>query len=582
MTTMDFRRIAWIWIRAALAVGLALSGPLTASAQGPGRTPEPYTPAKDAKDLKAVLFNWMRNEGMLKGHDERDMVAMLEYQGKGTIQVDGQPCTLTKYRASTNYQTFSQRIQYACTRPNGQTYSNIEVVSGLYAWDEDMPGAEIGGTKGKATPMPAAVQERLIRIWASPQGAPKAAVEGTTDTFWLGKNPGTLFADGLAKVGQTSVSWENGKPVVTFPIPGVPGATDTATLDAKYMTERVVVKLGAATTEFTYGDYQDWNNPLNKIEVFYAGKMVERRNGAVVRDLTTTQTETGNVYVVAPVPASVQTAEKVTGQIPHGAIAKDEPPVNKSIPTPRMGDHPDLTGNWTYTDWIGNYMTGGGRRCGPTQSATCDRADNQTFDFELYSPSRFGGLGRPVYKPEYWDKVQELDMWTNKNDPVMTCEPLGVPREGPPRRIMQTDKDVVFFYQGGDAGGGYGEYRIIPTDGRQHDPKKAIEATYLGYTVGRWEGDTLVLDAISFVDSTWLGRGGLFHSELMRVVERFKRQGDVILYDVTVEDPGVLVEPWVLPTRVLQRSTNPNAGLLGERGNCEVYETKSISSQIRH
>ena len=87
---------------------------------------------------------------MLKGHDERDMVATLEYQGKGTIQVDGQPCTLTKYRASTNYQTFSQRIQYTCTRPNGQTYSNIEVVSGLYAWDEDTPGAEIGTDEGES------------------------------------------------------------------------------------------------------------------------------------------------------------------------------------------------------------------------------------------------------------------------------------------------------------------------------------------------------------------------------------------------------------------------------------------------
>ena len=238
------------------------------------------TPAKDAKDLKSVLFNWMRNEGMLKGHDERDMVATLEYQGKGTIQVEGQPCTLTKYRASTNYQTFSQRIQYTCTRPNGQTLSNIEVVSGLYAWDEDTPGAEIGPTKGKTTPKPATDQERLIRIWASPQGAPKAAVAGTTDTFWLGKNPGTLFADGVSKVGQTSVSWENGKAVVTFPIPAVPGATATATLDAKYMTERVVVKQGSTTTEFTYGDYEDWNNPLNKIEVFYAGKMIgeaERR-----------------------------------------------------------------------------------------------------------------------------------------------------------------------------------------------------------------------------------------------------------------------------------------------------------------
>jgi hypothetical protein len=577
---MNLRRIAWI--NAVVAVGLALSGPFTASAQGPGRVPEPYTPAKDAKDLKSVLFNWMRNEGMLKGHDERDMVAMLEYQGKGTIQVDGQPCTLTKYRASTNYQTFSQRIQYACMRSNGQTYSNVEVVSGLYAWDEDKPGAEIGPTKGKVTPMPAAVQERLIRLWASPQGAPKAAVAGTTEKFWLGKNPGTLFADGVVKVGQTSVSWENGKPVVTFPIPAVPGATATATLDAKFMTERVTVKLGSATTEFTYGDYQDWNNPLNKIEVFYAGKMIERRNGVVVRDLTTTQTETGNVYVVVPVPASVQAAIKPAGQIPHGIIAKDEPPIDRSVPTPRMGNHPDLTGIWSYTDWIGNYMTGGGRRCAPTQSAGCDRQDNQTFDFELYSPSRFGSLGRPVYKPEYWDKVQELDMWTNKNDPVMTCQPLGVPREGPPRRIVQTDKDVVFFYLGGDAGGGYGEYRVIPTDGRKHDPKKAIEATYLGYTVGRWEGDTLVLDAISFVDSTWLGRGGFFHSEQMHVVERFTRQGDVILYDVTVEDPEVMVEPWVLPTRVLRRNTNPDAGLLPERGNCEVYETKSISSQIRH
>src|SRR5215468_9279613 len=101
MTTMDFRKISWT--RVALAIVLVLSGALTASAQGRGGVPEPYTPGKDATDLKAVLFNWERNMGMLKGHDERDMVAMLEYQGKGTIQVDGQPCTLTKYRASTNY-----------------------------------------------------------------------------------------------------------------------------------------------------------------------------------------------------------------------------------------------------------------------------------------------------------------------------------------------------------------------------------------------------------------------------------------------------------------------------------------------
>ena len=568
----------------ALGIVLAIGGSLaarTVSAQGP-RVPEPYTPAKDARDLKAVLFNWMWGTGMLKGHDERDMVASLEYQGNGTIQVDGQPCTLTKYRASTNYQTFSQRIQYACRRANGQTYSNVEVVSGLYAWNEDTPGAEIGPTKGKATPMPAAVQERLIRLWASPQGAPKAAVAGTTDTFWLGANPGTLFDDGLTKAGRTSVSWQADKPVVTFPIPGVPGATATATLDAKYRVERVVVAQGSTTTEFTYSDYQDWNNPLNKIEVFYAGKLAERKNGAVVRDLTTTETATGNVYVVAPVPASVKAAIKVTAQLPAGVMARTEPPVDKSKPTPRLGAHPDLTGNWNYSDWIGNYMTGGGRRRGPTQSADATRQDNQTYDFELYSPSRFGNIGHPTYKPEYWDKVQQLDMWTNKFDPVMTCQPLGVPREGPPRRIYQTDRDVTFIYTGGDAGGGYGEYRIIPTDGRKHDPKRAIETTYMGYAIGNWEGDTLVVDSISFVDTTWLGRGGFIHSDSMHVVERFTRQGDVLLYDVTVEDPEMLVEPYVFPTRIVRRSANPDAGLIRERGNCEVYEEGRVTSQIRH
>src|ERR1044072_7408148 len=220
---MDFcRRLSWISV--ALALVLMLGAPLTAGAQPPpgAATTEPYTPAKDAKDLKAVLFNWMWGQGMLKGHDERDMVATLEYKGSGTIQVDGQPCTLTNFRASTNYQTFSQRIQYACTRANGQKYSNIEVVSGLYAWNEDAVGAEIGPMKGKVTPMANTVQERLIRIWASPQGAPKAAAAGTTAKFWLGANPGTLFAGGVDKAGQTSLVWQAGKPVVTVPLPGVP------------------------------------------------------------------------------------------------------------------------------------------------------------------------------------------------------------------------------------------------------------------------------------------------------------------------------------------------------------------------
>jgi hypothetical protein len=260
---------------------LAVAPPLAQQAP-PGR----YTPAPGAKDLKATIFNWFWHMGMLRGPQEAEAVATLEHKATGTIQVDGQPCKLTMYRVSTNYQVPGQRIQYACTRTNGQPYKAIEVVSGQYAWDEDVVGAELVAGRGKATPRPAALlHERLIRLWASPQGAPKAAAAGGD---------------------KTSVSWETGKPVLTFPIPGVPGAGATATLDSKYMAERVVVRQGNVATEFTYGNYQDWNNPLNKIEAFYAGTLVEKRNGAAVRDLTTVETETGNVYVVMPVPASVR------------------------------------------------------------------------------------------------------------------------------------------------------------------------------------------------------------------------------------------------------------------------------------
>ena len=564
-----------------IQVGIVLGALSQVSAQAPGRggePPPPYRPAAGAKDLRAVLFNWTWYMGMLRGVDEHELITSLEYQGKGTVQVDGQPCTLTKYRVSTNYQIPGQRVQYTCTRANGQTVSNVEVLSGGYTWNEDMPGAELIAGKGKATPMPNAEQERLIRVFASPQGAPKAAIMAAAPNAELGANPGTLFKDGEMKAGETSLSWENGKPVVTYPIPGVPGAVATATLNDKYMAERVMVKQGSSTTEFTYGDYQDWNNPLNKVDALYAGKITERHNGTVVRDLTTTVTETGSVYVVMPVPASVRAAihPASTPKMPEFHLASAAP----GGETPRMANgHPDMSGSWNSAGMNWRY---GNRRCDPTQQEGCSRALNQTMDFEFEAPSRFGP-NRPEYKPQFWDKVQELDMWTNKDDPVMTCQPLGNPRQGPPRRIVQSPNDIIFFYtQYADGGGGNNEYRIIPTDGRKHDPEKAILATYYGYTVGKWEGDSLVLDSISFVDTTWLARGGFFHSDQMHVIEKLTRTGNEIRYEVTVDDPEVLVQPWVMTPKILTLNPNPEAGLIAERADCEVYETKDISSQIRH
>jgi hypothetical protein len=71
----------------------------------------------------------------------------------------------------------------------------------------------------------------------------------------------------------------------------------------------------------------------------------------------------------------------------------------------------------------------------------------------------------------------------------------------------------------------------------------------------------------------------------MHIVERLKREGDVILYDLTLEDPEVLVEPLVFPTRALRRQAGAGAGggIPSERGNCETdFETEAAASQIRH
>ncbi|HEY3157478.1 MAG TPA: hypothetical protein VGJ78_00845 [Vicinamibacterales bacterium] len=246
-----------------------------------------YTPAPGAKDKRAVLFNWAWYMGMLRGPQEIEAVVALEQKATGTLQVNGQTCTLSSYRVSTNYPNTGQRVQYACRLPNGQEVKNVEVVSGTYAWDEDIAGAELVPGKGKATPKPAALRERLIRLWSGPQGALKAANAGGD---------------------KTTVAEVAGRMTVTYPIPGVAGAMATATLDAKNMPERIEVKDGNTVTEFTYGNYADYNNPLNKIDALYAGKIVEKRNGAPVRDLTTTETETANLYVVMPVPASVKRA----------------------------------------------------------------------------------------------------------------------------------------------------------------------------------------------------------------------------------------------------------------------------------
>jgi len=276
--------------------------------------------------MKSVLYNWTWSMGMLRSGSESELIKTLHYVAAGgTMQVNGQPCTLTKYQLNANYQLPGFRVQIGCTRPNKQTYTVVENLSGPYAWDDDIPGAELVPGKGKSTPRPETYQERLIRLWASPQGAPKAAIAAaaglpTAESF--GQNPATLL-DRQTAAGVMSLATLEWKPadkpglpekaIITFPIPGVAGATAKATLDGKtYLPSSVVVTHGANTTEFVYSNWQDWNNPLFKIEALYAGTMVERKNGTVVREVRAKVTEVGQIYVVVPVPESIEKAGPAT------------------------------------------------------------------------------------------------------------------------------------------------------------------------------------------------------------------------------------------------------------------------------
>ena len=100
------------------------------------------------------------------------------------------------------------------------------------------------------------------------------------------------------------------------------------------------------------------------------------------------------------------------------------------------------------------------------------------------------------------------------------CGKPGVPRIGPPRRIVQLPNEMIFLYE--DISGD--PYRIIPTDGRPHS--KDANPSYYGDSVGRWEGNTLVVDVVNFVEDTWFGEDGYFHSDAMHVTERFWRNGE--------------------------------------------------------
>ena len=192
--------------------------------------------------------------------------------------------------------------------------------------------------------------------------------------------------------------------------------------------------------------------------------------------------------------------------------AQNTPAPAATKPIPRTGDgKPDLSGVWQA---LGVSLTGEtpAQQPGGAYPAGGGAAG-------VAPAGRGAGRGpreAPPYKPELMAKVREL-VADPANSPSARCMLLGVPAitmNPMPLEIVQTPKKTVILYEVMRA------FRIIPTD---RDHPKDVDPSYMGDSVGHWEGDTYVVDVTGFNDKTWLDGAGHFHSDALHVVERYTR-----------------------------------------------------------
>jgi len=184
-------------------------------------------------------------------------------------------------------------------------------------------------------------------------------------------------------------------------------------------------------------------------------------------------------------------------------------------PTPRTADgKPDLSGNWQ------------------------PNAIRQNVDLIG------SGVDVPLL-PEARAVYEDHKRNVSRDDPEARCLPPGVPRMSTtpyPWTIVQTPNLLVIVYEGGAH-----VWRKIFLDGRGHDPN--VQDTWLGDSIGRWEGDTLVVETVGLNDRTWLDQSGIPHSSQMRVIERIRRPdfGHLEIEHI-IDDPKTFSRPWSFTT----------------------------------
>lgn len=214
------------------------------------------------------------------------------------------------------------------------------------------------------------------------------------------------------------------------------------------------------------------------------------------------------VIAAASLPASAQWLNQKTPGIPRTADGK----ADLSAPAPRLANgKPDFTGLWR-TDDTANAPTG------------------KAMDTLKAQP-----WAEAIAKKRKEDLLRD--------SPGILCLPEGPQIDIGVEKIIQTPAMLVLLYEGT-------LYREIFLDGRSLE--KDPNPDWMGYSVGHWEGDTLVVESNGFNDRTWLDSQGHPHTEQLRVTERFRRPdfGHLDLVK-TMTDPGALLEPWTVPFKFI-------------------------------
>jgi hypothetical protein len=166
----------------------------------------------------------------------------------------------------------------------------------------------------------------------------------------------------------------------------------------------------------------------------------------------------------------------------------------------------------------------------------------------------------------------------DSQDPILSCAPPGVPRIMLlpfPWKIVQTRNEVIMIFE-------YDHFiRQIPTDRPTHS--RVFDMTWMGDSIGHWEGDTLVIDTVGLNDKTWLDQVGHPHSSSLHVVERLRRTDRSTLEDeITIDDPKYYAKPWTGKlTYLLRPGWNLSEYVCEDNINFLEYHKKEVGSPSR-